>query len=227
MQQSATWIAAHSPKGSSSSGSTQGTTGSVVTSIGFGYDDNQHSNAWQDAALDIGVAPGGAHASYWRADGVASWTVPIPATAPTGGKRLTVTVACGCPTSDRGATNVPPGTRRSLLPIETPTAGLICSYNALNGAAFYAPLPRPAGQCPGRAPGTPGECDRPDPHLRRCHQLPYGRRGNLRDRVPIPRRRDESYRKAGSSRGTGSTDGVAGLDEHFGGLSVVGALMGT
>ncbi|TWP37168.1 hypothetical protein [Leekyejoonella antrihumi] len=107
-----------------------------MTSIGYGYTDNLHSDAWQNAALDIGIAPDGAHGSYWRADGVALWVDPTPATAPAGGKRLAVTVAGGCPTSDRGATNVPPGTKTSLLPPGTPTAGVICSYNGLNGAAF-------------------------------------------------------------------------------------------
>lgn len=136
MQQSETWIAAHSPAGLRASGSTRGTTGAVVTSIGYGYDDNQHSNAWRNAALDVGIAPDGTHASYWRADGVAWWVDPTPATAPTTGKRLTVTVASGCPASDRGATNVPPGTKASLLPPGTPAAGLICSYSGLNGARF-------------------------------------------------------------------------------------------
>lgn len=136
MQQSATWIAAHPPPGLTASGTAKEATGSVVTSIGYGYTDNQHSNAWQNAALDIGIAPDGALNSYWRADGVALWVDPTPATAPASGKRLAVTVAGGCPTSDRGAANVPPGTRTSLLPPGTPTAGLICSYHGLNGAAF-------------------------------------------------------------------------------------------
>ncbi|MDQ2850222.1 MAG: hypothetical protein M3Y49_05715 [Actinomycetota bacterium] len=117
MQQSATWIAAHAPKGLSASGSMQGTTGSVVPRIGYGYSDNQHSNAWHNAALDIGIAPDGGHGSYWRADGLALWLDPTPATDPAGGQRLTVTVAGGCPTSDRGATDVPPGTKASLLPL--------------------------------------------------------------------------------------------------------------
>lgn len=103
MQQSATWIAAHPPTGLTAGGTAKAATRSVVTSIGYGYRDNQHSNAWQNAALDLGIAPDGAHASYWRADGIALWLDPTPATGSTGGTRLAVTVAGGCPTSDRGA----------------------------------------------------------------------------------------------------------------------------
>ena len=130
MQQSATWIAAHLPHGVSPSGSLQG------SSVGYGYSDNQHSTAWQDATLDIGIAPDGAHGSYWRADGLALWLNPTPAIAPTAGNRLAITVAADCPTSDRGATNVPPGPKTSLLPPGTPVGGLICSYNGSNGAPF-------------------------------------------------------------------------------------------
>lgn len=42
----------------------------------------------------------------------------------------------GCPGSDRGASNIRPGPTTSLLPPGLPTAGLACSYNGLNGAAF-------------------------------------------------------------------------------------------
>lgn len=64
VQQSTTWIAAHSPRGLTASGSSQSITRSVVASIGYGYDDNQPSSAGQNAALDVGIAPDGAAASF-------------------------------------------------------------------------------------------------------------------------------------------------------------------
>ncbi|NYJ76116.1 hypothetical protein [Allobranchiibius huperziae] len=136
MQQSQRWLAAHAPGGLSATGSASSTSGSVVTSVGSAYTDDRPSSAWQNAMLDIGIAPAGASASVWRADGTALWLDSTPATAPAGGSRLAVTVASGCPRSDRGASDVTPGPASSLLPAGSPTAGLICSYNGLNGAAF-------------------------------------------------------------------------------------------
>lgn len=135
MGQSATWLAAHAPRGLTATGSGNSTTGSVVTSMGWSYADDRRSTAWQNAMLDIGIAPDGVNGSVWRADGIALWMDPTPATAPVGGRRLAVTVAGGCPGSDRGAINVTRGPATSLLPAGSPTAGLICSYNGLNGAA--------------------------------------------------------------------------------------------
>lgn len=136
MQQSKIWLAAHAPGALVANESAQSTTGSSVTTIGSGYPDDRQSTAWQNAMLEIGIAPDGAKGSVWRADGTALWLNPIPATVPTGGTRLAVTASGGCPGTDRGATDVTRGPATSLLPAGSPATALICSYNGLNGAAF-------------------------------------------------------------------------------------------
>lgn len=132
----AAWITAHPPRGLQSSGSSHSTGPGGVSSVGFDYADDQTSRAWTNSQLEIGVVPAGTAATVWRVDGIALWQNPSPVHAPDGGRRLAVTVADGCPASDRGVQDVTPGPSRSLLPTTAPRSGLICAYAGLNGRAF-------------------------------------------------------------------------------------------
>lgn len=136
MAQAGDWITAHPPRGLTPNGQSNSSGPNGITSVGFGWSDNRQSNAWTEAQLEVGVAPAGARASVWRLDGIALWLTAKPAPAPGGGSRLNLTVAGGCPASDRGAGDVPPGSGSSLLPSGRPTGGLICAYTGLNGDPF-------------------------------------------------------------------------------------------
>jgi hypothetical protein len=136
MAQASEWITAHPQRGLPANGQANSDGPNGVTSVGYAWYDDRTSNAWTEAQLEVGVAPAGASASVWRIDGIALWLTAKPAPAPGGGSRLTVTVADGCPASDRGAGDVPPGSDSSLLPAGRPTGGLICAYTGLNGDPF-------------------------------------------------------------------------------------------
>ena len=70
---------------------------------------------------------------------------PAPASDTATGPRLSVTVATGCPASDKdpvtgqvyvGVTNPPPAWSGTFLPNLSPTGALICQYDGLNGKPF-------------------------------------------------------------------------------------------
>jgi hypothetical protein len=125
------WVIAHPPKGLEKTGSSKSSSHGVAAGVGYEFADDRTGADWIDATLDISIAPDGATASYWRVDALALWRTSTPERAPTGGTRLVVTVADGCPARDGGAQNVSPGgpwSARSLLPKGTPTSALICAY---------------------------------------------------------------------------------------------------
>jgi hypothetical protein len=79
--------------------------------------------------------------STLRVDGTAVWLDPTPlpddATADGGGRRVRLTVAGGCPASDRGVVGVTGDAGdldTQLLPGASPTAALLCRYAGVNGA---------------------------------------------------------------------------------------------
>jgi len=137
--QASSWLHAHAPRGLRSDGSMSSMNASgetAPTMVGVGYA-AAASPAWQWAELDIGVAAAGPGASVLRADGVVIWLDPSLTLDDTPGPRARVTVAGGCPGSDTryvGVTN--PGATdlaHRLLPAASPTAGLECTYNGMNG----------------------------------------------------------------------------------------------
>ncbi len=129
------WIKAHPPEGLATAGTMSGTGGPRVA--GFSY--AQPAGAWPQAQLEIGIAADGADASDIRIDGVTQWLDPRPERVSASGKRLSVTVAGGCPQSDKAYTNVENEggeLDEAMLPTQIPTSGLVCGYEGLNGTPF-------------------------------------------------------------------------------------------
>jgi hypothetical protein len=86
-----------------------------------------------DAALVVEVEPLGPRASEVRAAAGAAWFNPSPLPDNSKGRRLTVSVAGGCPADDRGAVGVSnpgAGLVASLLPTgEKPSVALLCLFS--------------------------------------------------------------------------------------------------
>lgn len=154
------WLSAHAPQGMAQNGSMRATDPSGTTMVGLSFA-GPRATAWQSASLNVGVAPV-AGGSVIRADGVVVWLDPRPLIVPPGGVRLRLTVAGGCPATDRKITGVrnsatagstagsavasaagsAAGTgeaslRHRLVPAGAPTGGLVCRYNGLNGRAWH------------------------------------------------------------------------------------------
>ncbi|HTW19887.1 MAG TPA: hypothetical protein VME70_06725 [Mycobacteriales bacterium] len=127
------YVKAHAPAELQQSGTSSGSDHGVLTSegIAWGEPDRPYATGLQ---LDIGLAPV-AGGTLVRADGMGEWLDPRPIRDTARGARLRVTVAGGCPTSDRGVVGVRnPGRRldEALLPPGIPTSALICAYGGLN-----------------------------------------------------------------------------------------------
>ena len=135
--QAVSWMARYPPAGLPL-GATSGPTRSAKQFSGYLFEEPA-SSAWEQASLQIGVAPSSSGSTVWRADGLALWLDPRPAPDTVTGPRLHVTVAAGCPSSDRGATdvsNAATGLTASLLPPGSQSAALVCVYSGSNGNAF-------------------------------------------------------------------------------------------
>jgi hypothetical protein len=158
------WLSAHPPRGLPSDGSAS--SGNAITGqtamTGTGYR-GPASRAWQSADLEDGTAPAGSDASTIRIDAVLVWLDPRPVPGRPGAHPVRVTVAGGCPPTDRGVTGVAnPGARltRRLLKPGPPTAGLRCRYDGLNGHPWHlvaamrltAPAARQAARSMARMP---------------------------------------------------------------------------
>jgi hypothetical protein len=132
------WFAANHPGGLPQSGEASSSSHGTTTTSGFSYD-APSSAAWTGASVQIGVAPTGSGTSVVRADGIALWIDPVPLPDGQTGPVMRITLASGCPASDRGFTDVanpPPPLDSSLLPSEPPVGGLACQYYGLNGDSF-------------------------------------------------------------------------------------------
>lgn len=134
------WFVAHPQHGFTLSGTASGAGRSGPTSYGFGYDPPSPHSSWGTSSLDIGLASAGPAAAAVRVDAVAQWIDPSPTRDRSRGRAIRVTISGGCPTTDRGWTDVrnpgAPDLDRQLLPVGTPSRALQCTYNGVNGKAF-------------------------------------------------------------------------------------------
>jgi len=134
----AAWIKAHPPEGLTAGGSESGSTHGVLDDVGYSYVEPD-TDAWVEAQYEVAVVPDGTAASYLRTDGTDNWLDPVPQRVGGTGKRLSITVARGCPASDSGyggVTNAGRELDSALLPSGQPTDGLICVYDGMNGKPF-------------------------------------------------------------------------------------------
>jgi len=134
--QTMTWLRDHPPVGLSASES--GTSGTDIRGAGIGYSDTG-TTQWSDGELQIGVGASTATESQIRVDAQVIWLSSSPYPDARAGSRLKVTVAKGCPSSNKGmvgVTNSGAGLSAAMVPPGTPTAGLICRYNGPNDQAF-------------------------------------------------------------------------------------------
>jgi hypothetical protein len=126
------YLKAHAPVGLTVSGSSSGASGGVSTE-GIAWDEANRSYA-QGLQLDVALASDG-NDTLVRADGMGEWIDPRPTRDAATGPRMRVTVAGGCPASDRGEVGVGnsrPGLSTRLLPAAAPLSALICVYGGLN-----------------------------------------------------------------------------------------------
>lgn len=132
------WLDAHPPQGlTKSATASEGDSGRTVM-IGSSYG-AASSAAWTGAELAFTVAPVSQDQSVLRVDGMDLWINPTPVKDRIASPRLRVTLASGCPSSDRGADDVAnpaPPLNQSLLPAGQPSAGLRCRYAGMSGRPF-------------------------------------------------------------------------------------------
>jgi hypothetical protein len=138
LSQAHDWFVSNPQPGFTQSGSESGTDAGV-SNYGWQYDPPGHFS-WGTATLQIGLASEGSASTGIRVDGLAQWIDPTPVRDVPRGPTLRVTIAGGCPVTDRGRTDVSnpnaPDLDRQLLPAATPTAALECTYLGLNGKVF-------------------------------------------------------------------------------------------
>jgi len=132
-----TWFADNPPTGLTWSGATTG---------GTDWDTQRDvswaapgSPSWTWAGVGVRALATGTATTVIRVDGVATWLNPVPRVDDAAGPRLHVTVASGCPASDKdivGVTNPGPPLTDALLPPGTPVGGLRCAYEGVNGHPY-------------------------------------------------------------------------------------------
>jgi hypothetical protein len=132
------YVAAHPPAGLKAQGSGRSYDGRMLVEGDYDYA-AASTAAWAQADYEVSVASISAHVSAVRVDGLVVWLDPRPYRDDARGPRLHVTLANGCPVSDRhivGVTNPGAYLDREMLPSTRPTAGLVCSYDGLDGRPF-------------------------------------------------------------------------------------------
>jgi hypothetical protein len=138
LSQAHDWFVSNPQPGFSQSGSESGTDAGV-SNYGWQYDPPGHFS-WGTATLQIGVSSEGSAGTGIRVDGLAQWIDPTPVRDVPRGPTIRVTIAGGCPATDRGRTDVSnpnaPDLGHQLLPSAAPTAALECTYYGLNGKTF-------------------------------------------------------------------------------------------
>ena len=138
LSQAHDWFVSNPQPGFTPSGSESGTDAGV-SNFGWQYDPPEHF-PWGTATLQIGVSAEGSTSTGIRVDGLAQWIDPTPVRDVPRGPTLRVTIAGGCPATDRGGTDISnanaPDLDHQLLPSAAPTAALECTYFGLNGKTF-------------------------------------------------------------------------------------------
>lgn len=134
------WFRGHPQRGFTQSGSASGGGSVGSATYGFEYDPVTPTHwSWGSASLEIGMTSQGATAAI-RVDGLAQWIDPTPVRDPSTSPTLRVTIAGGCPATDRGFSDISnpgaPDLDHHVLPSASPTAALKCTYNGLNGSSF-------------------------------------------------------------------------------------------
>lgn len=135
------WFEANSQPGFSQSGksSRRGPAGS--DGFGFEFEPSPPPHwTWGNANLEIGLVSQGSTGTAIRVDGLAQWINPTPTPDAARGPAMRVTVAGGCPATDRGRSDVSnPGDTdldHQMLPAAAPSAALDCIYTGMNGTTF-------------------------------------------------------------------------------------------
>jgi hypothetical protein len=127
-------VKAHRPKGLTLNGTGQGGDRHGVTDEEIEWTEPDRVYAAY-LESDVGLFKAGPDKTYVRADGEGDWIDPRPLRDDAKGKRLRVTVAAGCPKSDKGVVGVQsPGAdlNHVLVPKAEPTAAMICEYDGFN-----------------------------------------------------------------------------------------------
>lgn len=132
------WIRKHPPGGGLAFAG-EGSSGSIgsAPSERFVEYDGRDTDAYLEPLLEYSVVAAGRGFSFWRVDEMALWLDPRPRIRRPGPRPLRVTRSTGCPTTDRGSSDVRnpgSGLYRHLVPAAAPTRVLVCTYNGLNGA---------------------------------------------------------------------------------------------
>jgi hypothetical protein len=139
LSQAYAWFRANPQHGLTPSGTSSGSDPRGAVTYGFQYDPIADTHSpWGTASLQIGLVTQGSTTGV-RVDGVAQWIDPTPTRDASHGPKIRVTIAGGCPASDRGlAIGNPdaPDLDHQLLPAATPIAALKCTYDGLNGHPF-------------------------------------------------------------------------------------------
>ena len=136
--QARAWFEAHPQPGLVATGtSSAGASTPLPATYGFGYASGS-ATTWGIADLEIGVTAQGSDAAI-RVDGVAQWIDPAPVRVTPSGQATKVTIAAGCPDTDRGIAVVNPDSPDldgRMLPDTSPTSAMTCTYDGLNGKDF-------------------------------------------------------------------------------------------
>jgi len=135
------WLKAHPPSGLTSNVSGSGG-GPGFHEEGYGYQ-GPPSSAWQTSQLAMTVASVSAKESEIRADVAVLWLDPTPLPDKRPGQRAHLTVADGCPKTDKGlvgVTNSGADLVSRMLPAGVPTSGLVCTFGGLNPPGAFTLL---------------------------------------------------------------------------------------
>lgn len=127
-----TWLRAHPPRGLTHDGRSSAGPGDRAAGDSYAAPDGRGVTGEQ---LQFDIAKVDGTTTVLRVDALAIWLDPMPASDTARGRRLRVTVAGGCPTSDLGIVGVRSSgadLARQLLPSARPLAVLRCSYSGLN-----------------------------------------------------------------------------------------------
>lgn len=133
------WLARHPPTGlGSGTGEQKSFQGGKLMTFGTNFESVVPSPAVSYAGVAINSLALSPSTTLVRVDAVAEWTDPRPMPDTASGRRVSLTVAGGCPHSDQHIAGVD-GTgasTTSLLPTDTPVSGLVCTYRGGNAQAY-------------------------------------------------------------------------------------------